>query len=89
MISEGCFTSSGTMVNQGPAQYQTSLTCQTTCLGLGMTVMGLQNGSNCWCGSALPAASSKVDASQCNIGCNGYGTEQCTYRSPFGVPALC
>jgi len=77
MLSEGCFASSGTLVNQGSQQYQTSLTCQPICVGMGMAVMALQNGSNCWCGNLLPAASSKVDAAQCNMGCYGFGTEQC------------
>ncbi|KAB8360658.1 hypothetical protein FH972_024396 [Carpinus fangiana] len=70
--SQGCFSSSGDMVDQGYGQYQTSLTCQQTCAGMSKPAFALSKGSHCWCGDLLPPADSKVDSSQCNTGCNGF-----------------
>lgn len=39
--------------------------------------MGLTGGSNCYCGSSLPAKSDLVDDSYCDTPCDGYDTENC------------
>lgn len=79
MTSEGCYSSSGDMTDQGSFQWQSSLHCQEVCVALNKPVLGLTGGGNCWCGDLLPAASAKVADSQCSTPCNGYPSENCTY----------
>ena len=47
--------------------------------------MGLNKGSDCWCGSALPPDSDKVDKDRCNTGCTGFGTDKCGGDNTFSV----
>lgn len=68
------------MTDQGSYTYQTSGYCQEVCYNISMPAMGLTGGSDCYCGSQLPAEGDKVDDSQCSTGCNGYGTENCELR---------
>ena len=80
MTSEGCFSSSGDFVDQGSYTYQSSGWCQKQCVALGKPVLGLNQGSNCWCGDLLPAADTQVDDSQCNTPCQGYSQENCKLK---------
>lgn len=80
MTYVGCFSSSQPMTDQGSYTYQTSGYCQEVCYNISMPAMGLTGGSDCYCGSQLPAEGDKVDDSQCSTGCNGYGTENCELR---------
>lgn len=65
------------MEDHGPYTFQTSGNCQPICLGLNKPVMGLVDGSNCWCGDLLPPKDTKVDNSSCNTPCNGFDKEMC------------
>ncbi|ERF76441.1 hypothetical protein EPUS_07321 [Endocarpon pusillum Z07020] len=47
--------------------------------------MGLNRGSDCWCGSALPPESDKVDDSQCSSPCTGYGEAKCGGNNAYSV----
>jgi len=85
MTSEGCYTASGDMTDQGWNQYQSSLYCQGVCVALNMPVLGLSGDGHCWCGDLLPAANTKVDDSQCSTTCNGYNKEFCKYLNNRGV----
>jgi len=67
------------MLDHGPYKFQTSGNCQPICYDLQMPVMGLVNGSNCWCGALLPPKDTEVSNSSCNTPCNGYGTEFCKF----------
>ncbi|KAK5114732.1 hypothetical protein LTR62_002306 [Meristemomyces frigidus] len=73
----GCFSSSTGLTDQGSYMYQTPGYCQPLCVNSNNPAMGLSDGSNCWCGGELPPASSKVDDSNCNTPCNGYGQQNC------------
>ncbi|KAF2086316.1 hypothetical protein K490DRAFT_21335, partial [Saccharata proteae CBS 121410] len=73
----GCFSSSEPLEDEGYYTYQTTGNCQPICVGLGFPVMGLVNGSNCYCGDLLPAKSSQVDDDKCDTPCNGYDTQTC------------
>jgi cell wall integrity and stress response component len=44
-----------------------------------MPVMGLVNGTNCWCGALMPPNSTQVDDSNCSTPCGGIDTELCTF----------
>ena len=69
--------------------YQSYGHCQEQCIpNSGQNphaVMGLNKGSDCWCGSALPPESDKVDESECSTGCTGYGTDMCGGKNAFSV----
>lgn len=81
MTYAGCFSSSQPLSDQGSYTYQTSGYCRPLCEDKNAAVFGLSDGSNCWCGNQLPAASSKVSDSNCDVGCNGYDKENCESRS--------
>lgn len=70
-------------------QYQSFGHCQEQCIPKSgqnpQAVMGLHKGSDCWCGSALPPESDKVDDSQCNTKCTGFGTDMCGGDSTYSV----
>jgi len=78
---KGCFSTSTPLVDHGPYTFQSSGNCQPICYQLQMPVMGLVNGSNCFCGSLLPPADAKVDDAKCNTPCNGFNKEYCTSTS--------
>lgn len=84
MTDEGCFSSAGTMQDQGSYTYQSSGYCQQTCVALGKAVMGTTQGSNCWCGDELPPASAKVGSDQCQSPCNGYNKQNCQCKQCRG-----
>ncbi|KAF2500380.1 hypothetical protein BU16DRAFT_452608 [Lophium mytilinum] len=77
MTYEGCFSVGDPLEDHGPATFQTAGNCQPICLGLGKAVMGLVDGSNCFCGDLLPPADTKVDNDLCNTPCNGYDKDNC------------
>lgn len=81
MTYQGCYSSSAGLTDQGSYQYQTTGWCQPICVKQNNSVLGLSGGSNCWCGDAIPPASSKVSDSQCNSPCNGFGQQNCEYRA--------
>jgi cell wall integrity and stress response component len=69
--------------------YQSYGHCQEQCIPKSgenpQAVMGLNKGSDCWCGSALPPESDKVDKENCNTGCTGFGTDNCGGNNAFSV----
>lgn len=79
MTDKGCFSSSEPLEDQGSYTFQTSGNCQPICVGLDFAVMGLVNGSNCFCGNKLPAKDSQVDDDKCNTPCNGYPQDNCRF----------
>ncbi|KAI4165081.1 MAG: hypothetical protein LQ342_001358 [Letrouitia transgressa] len=74
---KGCFSSSKPLEDQGSWTYQSPGYCQTLCVGINKPVMGTTEGSNCWCGDFIPAASSKVADSKCSTDCQGYPDDKC------------
>jgi len=48
-------------------------------------VLGLGNGTDCWCGDKLPPKNSKVADTQCNTPCSGYGQNFCGSGSDINV----
>lgn len=76
-IYEGCFSHSQPLVDQGYHKYQSSGWCAGVCDDINKTVLGLSNGTLCWCGNLLPPARAKVADSKCNTPCQGYDLENC------------
>ncbi|KAF2864195.1 WSC-domain-containing protein [Piedraia hortae CBS 480.64] len=85
MTYSGCYSSSGSLDDQGPYMYQTSGYCQPICLKKNNAVLGLSGGSDCWCGDTLPPANTKVDDSKCDSPCNGYGSDKCGGQGFYSV----
>ncbi|KAI7210720.1 hypothetical protein KC333_g8093 [Hortaea werneckii] len=85
MTYEGCYSSSAGLTDQGSYTYQTSGYCQEQCAPKNFAVLGLSEGSNCWCGDALPQSSSKVSDSKCSTPCNGFGEDNCGGDGFFSV----
>ncbi|OCL10326.1 hypothetical protein AOQ84DRAFT_375017 [Glonium stellatum] len=77
MTDEGCFSTGDPLEDHGSYTFQSTGNCQPICVGLGKPVMGLVNGSNCWCGDLLPPKAAQVDNSSCNTPCNGYNLADC------------
>jgi cell wall integrity and stress response component len=71
----GCFSSSGTLVDQGQYQFQSRGYCQGVCGNAGFTVMALSKGSDCWCGNEVPTQ--KASNVSCSSSCYGYGPQTC------------
>lgn len=69
--------------------YQSYGHCQEMCIPKSgqnpQAVMGLNQGSDCWCGSALPPESDKVDDGKCDKGCTGFGTDKCGGSDVYSV----
>ena len=76
---EGCFSSSEPLQDQGLYTFQALGWCQPLCVRMNKPVLAFSNGTNCWCGDELPAASSKVSNSQCNVPCNGFPADTCRW----------
>ncbi|KAI9777717.1 MAG: hypothetical protein M1839_008636 [Geoglossum umbratile] len=78
LIYAACYSSSDPLQSEGPYTYQSSGYCQKLCVETyNKPVMGLTEGSDCWCGDKLPANSTKVDDSKCNNPCTGFDKEKC------------
>lgn len=91
-VYQGCYDTSYPL-DIGPKQnssltykYQASGWCQQACgLYYQKAAFGLTKGSDCWCGDELPANSTKVDDSECDRPCQGYGYEDCGGDSTWSV----
>jgi len=84
----GCFSTPTPMVDHGPYTFQSSGNCQPICYDLQQPVMGLVNGTNCWCGALLPPKDSQVSNNSCNTPCAGIDTELCMYIVYFQYKTL-
>ncbi|KAM9907780.1 hypothetical protein OXX79_000767 [Metschnikowia pulcherrima] len=82
----GCYAQSdiqGILSSQGSYTYQTPSYCEGLCEG--DKVAAVMNGKFCYCGSTVPSESLKVDSSNCNVACQGYGTITCGGSGYFEV----
>ena len=77
MVSMGCFSSAGQLVDQGSYTFQSAGYCQCQCATLDKAVMATSKGSNCYCGDLLPPTNTAASNSSCNTPCNGYGDADC------------
>lgn len=91
MVSQGCFSDSTPLVDQGPYTYQSNGYCQQLCMKTSNNlVFALTKGSNCLCGNQLPAKSAKTADSDCNVKCAGWPDVMCmvfsiTFRGSVAV----
>ncbi|KAH1552395.1 hypothetical protein KXV74_006748 [Aspergillus fumigatus] len=86
MVSQGCFSDSTPLVDQGPYTYQSNGYCQQLCMKTSNNlVFALTKGSNCLCGNQLPAKSAKTADSDCNVKCAGWPDVMCGGQNTFSV----
>lgn len=87
--SQGCFKSVGELVDPKgyPATRTTSGYCNdNVCNKLNATVLALK-GAVCYCGFTYPPLNTRVDDSNCNYACPGFGDEACRF-SETGTMAI-
>ena len=77
LVYQGCFISPGNMQDLGGYIDLSPVYCQILCVTRDKPVMGTSQGSDCWCGSMVPALSSKVPDDECNSKCFGDRADTC------------
>lgn len=83
-IYEGCYSADSETISAfydslGVFIFQSIGYCETTCTQSGYTVAALMNGDECLCGSVLPPSGDLVTASSCDVPCEGYLMDTCTF----------
>jgi cell wall integrity and stress response component len=71
MQTIGCFETGVPLEDHGAGDFTTPGLCQLICLQLGKNILGLSEGTNCWCGDLVPPESTQTDNSSCTTGCKG------------------
>ncbi|KAL4970674.1 uncharacterized protein BDV14DRAFT_161682 [Aspergillus stella-maris] len=49
------------------------------CERRGDTIMGLRNGTECWCGNEYPSWEDGLDEQACHLRCPGYARDICEF----------
>jgi alpha-glucosidase (family GH31 glycosyl hydrolase) len=79
--SHGCFQDSNSRIMPGRGgainQNLTLEICASECSSKGYHVIGVESGTQCYCGGAIPDSSHKIDDSKCNSACEGDKSENC------------
>jgi len=85
MQTIGCFSTGLPLEDHGSGRFASPGKCQLICLQLGKNILGLSEGTNCWCGDLVPPKSTKTDNSSCTTGCSGdkEGSVCKSQRAPF------
>lgn len=73
----GCFATGLPLEDHGPGLFNTVGSCQQICGGLDKPVLGVVDGTNCWCGDLFPPNNTRVDMSQCDTPCSGFDKDNC------------
>jgi len=74
------------MTKNSTYTYNTSGYCQQQCVGMGLSVQGLSNSDECWCGDEMPPQVSKqADNSSCDDPCAGYPSDMCGGKGYYTV----
>ncbi|KAF2129797.1 hypothetical protein P153DRAFT_224347 [Dothidotthia symphoricarpi CBS 119687] len=77
MQSIGCFETGIPLQNYGEGPFQSPGQCQLICLMLDKDVLGLSDGTDCWCGDLIPAKKWQTDNSSCDTTCSGTDNVMC------------
>jgi cell wall integrity and stress response component len=80
---KGCYSSAGSLKENGTYLYQTQDYCQQSMCGpAGYSVEATSNSTYCYCGSEVPSSSLLIDDSLCNSPCAGFGNDTCRHQCP-------
>lgn len=74
----GCYDSNE-LDNIGQSPFQSVGLCRMNCMRRGDTIMGLRNGTECWCGLDYPSWQDELDPRACNLPCGGYPHDTCEF----------
>ena len=77
LVGVGCYSTPTPLIDHGPYTFQSKGNCQPICYQLQKPVMGLVNGTNCYCGDLIPPESTMVEDNFCSTTCGGIDTEFC------------
>lgn len=81
----GCYSSSGSLVNKGSSEFQSTGLCTSTCGRNGARYAATTNSVDCYCGSSLPPSAKLVSQSECNINCPGFPEDHCKCRHSMPI----
>ncbi|GKZ73688.1 hypothetical protein AnigIFM50267_010621 [Aspergillus niger] len=73
----GCYSSSGSLVNKGSSQFQSTGLCSSICGRNGASYAATSNSMDCYCGSLLPPSANLVSKSECDVPCPGFPSDFC------------
>ncbi|GJP88431.1 WSC-domain-containing protein [Aspergillus niger] len=73
----GCYSSSGSLVNKGSSQFQSTGLCSSICGRNGASYAATSNSMDCYCGSSLPPSANLVSKSECDVPCPGFPSDFC------------
>jgi cell wall integrity and stress response component len=85
MSDIGCFDTAVPLEDHGSYQFQSPGNCQLICLGLNKNVLGLVDGTNCWCGDLIPPKKAQTDNSSCDTPCKGTNAYKCGGPSKYWI----
>src|SRR5688572_5269929 len=63
MQTIGCFATGTPLEDHGYGKFASPGKCQLICLQLGKNILGLSEGTNCWCGDKVPPKEMQTDNS--------------------------
>ncbi|EED13756.1 conserved hypothetical protein [Talaromyces stipitatus ATCC 10500] len=85
----GCFSgNSETLshyINNGTFTFQSVGYCRHACNNIGHNYLALKNGTDCWCGDAVPPVTDIVNADNCDMKCAGFAVDDCGGAHDFSV----
>lgn len=81
----GCYSSSGSLVNKGSSQFQSTGLCSSICGRNGASYAATSNSMDCYCGSSLPPSANLVSKSECDVPCPGFPSDFCKSRHPTHI----
>ncbi|KAH8434978.1 Stress-activated PKC1-MPK1 kinase pathway sensor [Aspergillus melleus] len=84
-VSKGCYSSAGSLEDQGAYTYQSDGYCQKLCLDDNYSVFALTGGTHCLCGNKLPSDSDKTSDSNCDKDCAGWPDVKCGGKEAYSV----
>jgi cell wall integrity and stress response component len=78
MTNVGCFATGTPLENHGYYKFQSDGNCQLICIMLKKNVLGLSDGTDCWCGDKIPAKEWQLPDGNCSTTCAGNDKSTCT-----------
>ncbi|KAL4791038.1 WSC domain-containing protein [Aspergillus venezuelensis] len=73
----GCYADLLDFENIGTSPFLAVGLCKMRCERRGDTIMGLRNGTECWCGNEYPSWEDGLDEEACHLRCPGYARDIC------------
>ena len=87
LTDQGCFNSSlGLELIDENLEFNSDGNCGRLCSNKDYPVGATSGGQSCWCGHEYPPENSRVDDSECNIGCTGFDKVPCEDLKPPILP---